>query len=101
MTFGGIVRILGPRFCTAPLFCMAHPAPMQKDWTTPSSQSYKELKILKLIHTIAGMTRTGMSLGRLEPCEGKLSRASRLRLPGATTPFEIRTHQNNEKQGTA
>ena len=30
--------------------------------------------MLTLVQTIAGMPRTGASLERLEPCEGKLSR---------------------------
>ena len=37
-------------------------------------QAYKELKIYMLIQKVAGMPRTGASLERLEPCEGKLSR---------------------------
>ncbi len=37
-------------------------------------QAYKGLRMLTLIQPIAGMPRTGASLDRLEPCEGKLSR---------------------------
>ena len=37
-------------------------------------QEYKGIKMLALFQTIAGMSRTGASLERLEPCEGKLSR---------------------------
>src|SRR5439155_19784711 len=36
-------------------------------------QAYKGLRMLTLIQTISGMPRTGASLERLEPCEGKLS----------------------------
>jgi len=39
-----------------------------------SWQAYKGLRMLTLIQPIAGMPRTGVSLERLEPCEGKLSR---------------------------
>ena len=36
-------------------------------------QAYEGLRMLKLIQSIVGMPRTGGSLERLEPCEGKLS----------------------------
>ena len=36
--------------------------------------AYKGPRMLTLIHEIAGTPRTGVSLERLEPCEGKLSR---------------------------
>ena len=52
---------------------MAHHAPA-KGLVDPSTQRYKELRMLTLVHPIAGMPRTGASLERLEPCEGKLSR---------------------------
>ena len=39
-----------------------------------SSQAYKGLRMLTLVHTIAGTPPAGASLERLEPCEGKLSR---------------------------
>jgi hypothetical protein len=38
------------------------------------TQAYKGLKMCTFIQSIAGMPRTGASLERLEPCEGKLSR---------------------------
>ena len=34
----------------------------------------RNIKMLKFIHEIAGVPRTGTSFARLEPCEGKLSR---------------------------
>ena len=37
-------------------------------------QEYNRLRMLTLNQAIAGMPRTGVSLERLEPCEGKLSR---------------------------
>jgi len=36
--------------------------------------AYKRLPMLTLFPTMAGTPRTGASLERLEPCEGKLSR---------------------------
>ena len=34
----------------------------------------RNIKMLTLFHEIAGASRTGTPLERLEPCEGKLSR---------------------------
>ena len=39
-----------------------------------SPSRYKNIKMLTLLQQTAGMLRTGASLERLEPCEGKLSR---------------------------
>ena len=47
---------------------------LRKGWSSPSRRSIRKLKMLKLNQTIAGMSLTGTSLERPEPCEGKLSR---------------------------
>lgn len=52
---------------------MADPA-SEKDWSNGPDRSIRGLKMLMLIQKIAGTPRTGVSLERLEPCEGKLSR---------------------------
>ena len=37
-------------------------------------RAYEGIKMLQLLHEIAGVPRAGVPLERLEPCEGKLSR---------------------------
>jgi hypothetical protein len=49
------------------------PSPVKR-LVSRSSRAYKGLRMLTLFQPIAGTPRTGVSLERLEPCEGKLSR---------------------------
>ena len=63
-----------PSILSAAAVLRGGPCPAERTGQVLSSQAYKGLRMLTLVQSIAGMPRTGASLERLEPCEGKLSR---------------------------
>ena len=67
------MTVFTPSILSAAAVLRGGPFPV-KGLASWSWQAYKGLRMLTLIQPIAGMPRTGASLERLEPCEGKLSR---------------------------